>query len=498
VSFVATIAGTSYVLPTEGDEGWGPETSSWMAAVSTQLLQRSGGTFTLTADVNFGANFATVQAYLKSRTANISTAGFVRMARTDAVAWRNAANSDNLLLTVDGSNNLTFNGVIIPTAPAGVLPAANGGTGISSYTVGDILYATGATTLAKLAIGTANYVMVSNGTAPGYALLVNANLDAAAAIDFSKLAALTAGNILVGSAGNVATSVAMSGDILISNTGATSYNGTVPINKGGTGATTQTDAFDALSPATTRGDLITRNASDNIRLALGAAGTVLRSDGTDASWGAFAPMRRQVFTSSGTFNIPALITSVKVTVIGAGGGGGGCQTTGPGNAAEAGGGGGGGASIKWVTGLTPGGSETVTVGTGGGGGAAGANNGTAGNTSSFGSHCSATGGAGGTAGAASSGYIQNLGGDGGVGSSGDVNTTGGGGGTGIVAAANRSGNGFGGSSMLSGSYRAALGAGRNAVSPGQGGSGGNLGASTTQVAGGNGADGIVIVEWIAI
>lgn len=41
-------------------------------------------------------------------------------------------------------------------------------------------------------------------------------------------------------------------------------------------------------PLTTRGDLVTRDASDNIRLPIGSAGQVLTSDGTDASWGAVA------------------------------------------------------------------------------------------------------------------------------------------------------------------------------------------------------------------
>lgn len=51
--------------------------------------------------------------------------------------------------------------------------------------------------------------------------ITNAKVSASAAIDFSKLATLTSTNILVGSAGNVATSVAMSGDITIGNTGVT-------------------------------------------------------------------------------------------------------------------------------------------------------------------------------------------------------------------------------------------------------------------------------------
>ncbi len=55
----------------------------------------------------------------------------------------------------------------------------------------------------------------------------------------------------------------------------------LPISEGGTGQSTATAAFNALSPATTRGDIIVRGASNNERLALGASGTVLTSNGTD-------------------------------------------------------------------------------------------------------------------------------------------------------------------------------------------------------------------------
>ena len=51
--------------------------------------------------------------------------------------------------------------------------------------------------------------------------IVNADVNAAAAIAFSKLAALPSAQLLVGSAGNVATSVAMTGDVTIDNAGAT-------------------------------------------------------------------------------------------------------------------------------------------------------------------------------------------------------------------------------------------------------------------------------------
>jgi len=52
--------------------------------------------------------------------------------------------------------------------------------------------------------------------------VVNADINASAAIDYSKLAALTSGNIIVGSVSNVPTARAVTGDVTISNTGVTS------------------------------------------------------------------------------------------------------------------------------------------------------------------------------------------------------------------------------------------------------------------------------------
>jgi len=58
----------------------------------------------------------------------------------------------------------------------------------------------------------------------------------------------------------------------------------IAIANGGTGQTTQTAAFDALAPTTTKGDLIVHNGSDNIRVAVGATnGHVLTVDSATAS-----------------------------------------------------------------------------------------------------------------------------------------------------------------------------------------------------------------------
>lgn len=76
--------------------------------------------------------------------------------------------------------------------------------------------------------------------------------------------------------------------ITSSGTLAITYSGTaLPIANGGTGQTTASAAFNALSPITTAGDLILGNGTNTAtRLAIGANGYVLTSNGTTASWAA--------------------------------------------------------------------------------------------------------------------------------------------------------------------------------------------------------------------
>ena len=70
---------------------------------------------------------------------------------------------------IEGSSGST---ITIPTGQTFTITdgvgVASGGTGLSSFTAGDLLYATGATTLVKLAKGTAEQIlsMNSGATAP--------------------------------------------------------------------------------------------------------------------------------------------------------------------------------------------------------------------------------------------------------------------------------------------------------------------------------------------
>lgn len=65
---------------------------------------------------------------------------------------------------------------------------------------------------------------------------------------------------------------------------ATDLTGITPIANGGTSGATALAGFNALSPLTTRGDLLTRDATNNIRLAKGATGKFLTTDANDVVW----------------------------------------------------------------------------------------------------------------------------------------------------------------------------------------------------------------------
>ena len=65
-------------------------------------------------------------------------------------------------------------------------------------------------------------------------------------------------------------------------------SGTLPISRGGTGATIARTSFDNLAPTTTAGDIIYYNGSNNARLPKGSAGQVLtmNSGATAPEWAA--------------------------------------------------------------------------------------------------------------------------------------------------------------------------------------------------------------------
>lgn len=147
MSYVLVVNGQNYTLPSVGETNWAANVNAFFTALSTTTLQKSGGAFTLTSDIDFGSSFGVMAEYIKSNTPNVSSSGVLRMAVSDTISWRNQANTGNLDLYVSG-DALMFNGSAVATT--GIINVPQGGTNITSYTVGDLLYASGTTTLDKL------------------------------------------------------------------------------------------------------------------------------------------------------------------------------------------------------------------------------------------------------------------------------------------------------------------------------------------------------------
>jgi hypothetical protein len=96
----------------------------------------------------------------------------------------------------------------------------------------------------------------------------------------------------------------------------TGVTGTLPIGNGGTGQTTASAAFNALSPITSTGDLILGTGVNAAgRLGIGTNGQVLTSNGTTASWA--TPASNVSSFSAGTTGFtPSTATTGAVTLSG--------------------------------------------------------------------------------------------------------------------------------------------------------------------------------------
>ena len=136
--------------------------------------------------------------------------------------------------------------------------------------------------------------------------------------------AVTSGQYLRGNGTNVVMSAIQAADVptLNQNTTGTASNvtGVVAIANGGTGQTTASAAFNALSPVTSTGDLIIGNgANSSTRLPIGANNYVLTSNGTTAVWavasGSGATITNDTTTATNVYPTFAAATSGALSTI---------------------------------------------------------------------------------------------------------------------------------------------------------------------------------------
>jgi hypothetical protein len=176
---------------------------------------------------------------------------------------------------------------------AGTLGTANGGTGLTAFTSGGAVYATSTSALTTGTLpassggtgvnnGTNTLTLAGNMTLSGaFATTLNVTGTTSVTLPTTGTLATTANTVASFSAGSTGLTPSTS------TTGAVTLGGTLAIGYGGTGQTTASGAFNALSPITSTGDLIIGNGVNSAtRLGIGANTYVLTSNGTTAAWAA--------------------------------------------------------------------------------------------------------------------------------------------------------------------------------------------------------------------
>ena len=128
----------------------------------------SGGTVT-SVSASGNVNGITLTSDLSSTAPEITLGGTLGSIANSQLTNNTVSYGGVQLSLGDSDATPAFNladatGLPLTTGVSGVLPIANGGTNISSYTTGDILYASSGTALAKLGIGTSGQILaVSSG-----------------------------------------------------------------------------------------------------------------------------------------------------------------------------------------------------------------------------------------------------------------------------------------------------------------------------------------------
>jgi hypothetical protein len=131
-----------------------------------------------------------------------------------------------------GTTGMTFTGGPITSAGtltlAGTLITSNGGTGLSSYTAGDLLYYATGTALSKLAIGASTRLLTSTGSAPQWSdpagVTVGTATTATTATSATNIAGGAAGSIVYQSGAGATTFLGSGTGVLVNSGGNPSYS----------------------------------------------------------------------------------------------------------------------------------------------------------------------------------------------------------------------------------------------------------------------------------
>ena len=265
-----------------GSTGLTPNTATTgVVTVAGTLAIANGGTGQTTASAAFDAlNPMTTEGDIiyegtgptAARLA-IGTAGQVLTVNPGATApqWTTlASNVSSFQTSLSGLTPSTATTGAVTLA--GTLGPTSGGTGLTAYTTGDIIYASATNTLSALADVATGNALISGGvsTAPSWGKI--------------GLTTHVSGTLPTANGGTNLTSFTSGGAVYATSTSALT-TGTLPITSGGTGQITASAAFNALSPLTTLGDILYGGASGaGTRLGIGSTNQVLTVISGIPSW----------------------------------------------------------------------------------------------------------------------------------------------------------------------------------------------------------------------
>lgn len=200
---------------------------------------------TATAPLTGGGNLSANRSFGLSYSTGLTLSGSSLVVDTSVVATLSAVAAGYQPLDADltalaagtwaGTSALVTLGTVTTGVWHGTTIATGyGGTGLTSYTAGDLLYATGSTTLASLPVGTNGYILGVVAGLPAYRSPTNARIDLGLVVgtnvqawdaDLDALAALSSTGIIVRTGAGTATTRTITGGTGISVTDGSGVSG---------------------------------------------------------------------------------------------------------------------------------------------------------------------------------------------------------------------------------------------------------------------------------
>ena len=235
-----------------------------------------------------------------------------------------AAGLKDVFVTYPSSRSVYADGTVLTGSNSSVLPVASGGTNITSYAVGDLVYASGSTTLAKLADVAVGSSLISGGVgvAPSWGkinLTTHVNGTLPIANGGTNLTTYTTGDILYASAADTLgklPDVAVNNSLISGGVGVapswgkigltTHVNGTLPVANGGTNLTTYAT-----------GDILYASAANTLsKLPVGSNTNVLTLTAGVPAWA--APASSMVYPGAGIPNSSGTAWNTSYSTTGSG------------------------------------------------------------------------------------------------------------------------------------------------------------------------------------